>query len=82
MARNKEKPKSVLTRREAGVFKLFYLDGKTYREIAVKLWISTSTVASHLYHARTKLRRLGLSSRAEFMLWARESLMSFGGLAA
>ncbi len=68
MAKN-NKPKGVLTRREAGIFKRFALDARTYKEISEELWISRSTVVSHLYHARIKLRGLGLKTRAEFTIF-------------
>jgi DNA-directed RNA polymerase specialized sigma24 family protein len=72
----KMKAQRVLTLRQAVIFKLFYLEGRSYAEIAELLVISRSTVGSHLSGARLRLRRrIEIHTKAEFIQWAREHLM-------
>lgn len=63
------RPKAPLSDREAEVVR-FIARGRTNREIGAELFISLSTVKSHLASVQTKL---GLRNRVEVAAWAWES---------
>lgn len=56
-----------LTRRELEILRLVS-EGRTNREVAEVLWVTTQTVKFHLANV---YRKLGLGSRAEAVEWAR-----------
>lgn len=45
-------------------------DGATVEELAARLWVSRNTVKSQL---RSVYRKLGVSTRADAVAWAREA---------
>ncbi|MER7442294.1 response regulator transcription factor [Micromonospora avicenniae] len=61
-----ERPASALTERELAVVRLV-AQGQTNEEIAARLYVSLSTVKTHVAHVQ---RKLGVRNRVEIAVWA------------
>ena len=66
-------PGELLSEREQDVFQLL-LQGRSNKEIASSLEISTKTVEEHL---TSIYRKIGVQSRAEAILWGIEQARGF-----
>lgn len=70
MSRNGASPSSELTPRQQEVATLLSHTGLSYKEVAHYLKISEGTIRKH---AENVYRRLGVHSRAELIVFAREN---------